>query len=359
MSNRPSVIPSPPRVLWAEFRARYIPPIVMGVTALAAFWLWGRVTDSHVVQGVGEGLRCAVISPRHAFVGALLVPPYSRVKKGDPLVAIHPYDAVSRLDMLRTELELDRLRNQPTISEQNAMNYERIRVEWHREISEWAMARVKHEQAEKDLRRNQSLLSERLISQDLYDLSLRERDLYRAEMDEKRRAAAEINLRLEKLRVLGDPLAAPARAHPTNQFADYSAQLATIHTNAAAIVLTSPLDGMVGAPARQSGEFVLEGEPILVVGSEKAERVVGYLREPYPFEPRVGMAVDLHPRTRRRGRFQGEVASVGAQLETITNALALIRPMALVDSGLPIVVAVPEGLNLRPGETVDLHLIPD
>ena len=66
------------------------------------------------------------------------------------------------------------------------------------------------------------------------------------------------------------------------------------------------------------------------------------------------MPVEVLTRSRVRKRFLSEVRQVGAQLEMITNSLAFLRPGLLVDAGLPIVVDVPDHVNIRPGETVDL-----
>ena len=41
-------------------------------------------------------------------------------------------------------------------------------------------------------------------------------------------------------------------------------------------------------------------------------------------------------------------------METITNSLAFIRQGSLVDAGLPVVVEIPKGMKIRPGEAVDL-----
>ena len=47
---------------------------------------------------------------------------------------------------------------------------------------------------------------------------------------------------------------------------------------------------------------------------------------------------------------------MGAQVEIITNTLAVLRVDALWDSGLPFVVRLPAGTNLRPGEVVDIAI---
>jgi hypothetical protein len=39
----------------------------------------------------------------------------------------------------------------------------------------------------------------------------------------------------------------------------------------------------------------------------------------------------------------------------ITNSLAFIKTGSLVDAGLPVIVSIPPGLSIRPGEVLDLN----
>ena len=66
--------------------------------------------------------------------------------------------------------------------------------------------------------------------------------------------------------------------------------------------------------------------------------------------------VDVQMQNNLRQRFTTTIAQVGAQLEAITNALAFKQTGALVDMGLPIVLAVPANVHLRPGEIVNVAL---
>jgi len=284
-----------------------------------------------------------------------MVRPYQVVRKGDVVAIIQPYDSRAQLDLLKSELEVARFQSQGTIPEQNAMNYERVRAEYLWQKAELAKARINLEHAEKDLRRNEALIKEKLISTQLYDVSLRERDVCLAEAEEIGRGVAEMELRLQKLQALGDPLANPTPLSDTGRVARFSQQLAVAQTNWNSIQITAPIDGMISYINRQTGEFVMDGEPILSMNSMGSERIVGYLRQPYHFDPQVDMPVKVVTRSRQRQQFRSKIFQVGAQLENITNELAIIRPMTLVDMGLPVVVDVPKGVHLRPGELVDIH----
>jgi multidrug resistance efflux pump len=333
--------------------------VVLAIAGLAILALWRQVGGAGTVTGVGEGARCYVSSPQPGWITAVLVKPYQHVKKGDPVAIIQPYDARAQLDLLRSELEMTRLRSQPSLPEQNAMNYERVRVELLQQKSELAMARVNLERAEKDLRRNLPLYREKLIAADLYDLSVRDRDLYKAEVEEKSKAVADIEERLQKLQNLGDPHASTSNVVDMATMANLAFKQAVAQTNWDVMTLTAPIDGVVYGIHRQTGEFVMDGELLIGVNSLQSDRVVGYLRQPYAFDPQIGMEVKVATRTHQRHQFLSQISHIGGQLEYITNSLAQVRPMALVDMGLPFVVDVPHGVQLRPGEVVDILLLPD
>jgi len=115
---------------------------------------------------------------------------------------------------------------------------------------------------------------------------------------------------------------------------------------------------MVSFVHRQAGENVVEGEPLISINSLWSDRLVGYMRQPFPVDPKVGMEVTVTTRDAKRQEFRSEITQVGAQVEVITNALAFVRTGFLVDAGLPVVVGLPPGVQVRPGEIVDLVIHP-
>jgi multidrug resistance efflux pump len=236
------------------------------------------------------------------------------------------------------------------------MNFEQIRVDLLQTKSELAMARVNLARAANEVRRNTPLFHEKLVSEDLYDISVKTRDMYQAEVTAKTDAVAEIERRMAELQPLATPTS-PGLAgidllqESVNRLEQSQRKVAT---NWAALVLRAPISGMVNLIHRREGEYVVDGEPLFVINSQWADRIVGYLRQPYPVDPQVGMAVRVSTREYKSRNFSSEISQVGAQLETITNSLAYIRQGSLVDAGLPVVIEIPKGLKIRPGESVDL-----
>jgi hypothetical protein len=66
------------------------------------------------------------------------------------------------------------------------------------------------------------------------------------------------------------------------------------------------------------------------------------------------MPVEVVTRNTPRQRFETQIIQVGAQLESITNALAMLQTGKLVDAGLQLVLPVPADMIIRPGEMVDV-----
>jgi len=348
-------VPIPMALRWREFRIQVLPAVAFVAVSALAVWMWRNQIALTTAQGVGEGVRSYVTAPQTAQIQKWLVEPYSVVAAGTPLVIVKPVDARMDFDLLRSLYEMARVQAQPSLAEDNAMNFERIRVELLKTQSELAIARVKLEQAERDVARNTPLFREKLVSADLYELSVNVRDALKAEVAEKSRAADQIEQRLAQLRPIGEP---DALGVTDPVLTNLMSQVKVAQTNAAKylepLTIVAPISGMVDVPHRQAGEFVLPGEPLLAINSLRSQRVVAYLRQPYPVDPKVGMAAQITTRTKKREVFASHISQVGAQMEVLTNALAVVRPWTLVDSGLPVILPVPDDVLIRPGEVVDV-----
>ncbi|MFO1497203.1 MAG: biotin/lipoyl-binding protein [Verrucomicrobiota bacterium] len=349
-------VPVPLSVRWREFRTRLL-PIGMAIVALVTVGrLWRHQAVSADFPGVAEGIRATVTSPQPGIVRQLFVHPYQEVQAGQTVAILVPSDLRTQLDLLQAELQLASLRLEPSLAEQNAVDYERLRFEWWRIKAELAGRQIELQRAENQVRRDQPLFGDKLLSEDLFDLATTTRDRLLAEVTVTSNAIVQMEERLAQLRPFGQPNEA-ASTPPTQALLS---SLVTRHrmllTNAGPVTLTAPITGMVTAVPRGIGEQVMEGEALIVIRSPRADRVVGYLRQPYSMQPQIGMEVSLSTREWRRRTYLGLVSQVGVQLEVITNSLAVIRAGALVDTGLPVVIALAPEAQIRPGEVVDLAI---
>lgn len=342
-------------VVWREFRVQVIPFVAFAVVIAGAFFVWRTLPFAGSMRGIGEGARSLITSPRVGIVQRVEVQPFQLVKAGDPLMTILPYDPASHVDLLQSEVGLARLRMEPSAAERNALNYEQAWADLVRLQSLLARNKVLLEYGERAVTRNEALLKEKGVSKDDYDISVRDRDAAQAEVTLLAKAITDMEARLNQLRGLADVQNPTAEEKATQQLiANLESQLGTVGSNWNAVVLRAPIDGRVHLIARQENEYVVEGEPLVLIASPRSERIVAYIRQPFSFEPQPGMEMEVSMQSRAGQRFATQITAVGAQLEAITNGLAVLQQGALVDMGLPIVLSVPANIELRPGEVVSI-----
>lgn len=336
---------------------RFVPPIIFIVALLGVVLAW-RFGAAGIggVPAVGEGFRSQVSTPQAGVLQQVFVQPYQMVQAGDPIAVVQPIDPGAKIDLMRTELDMARLRLMPTLAEENAVSYERLRVELLRTKSELAAAQVHLLRAESEVKRSEPLFKEKLLSEDLYELATSTRDLYKTEVLEKSNAVAELQRHLSDLQGFGMPRTISTNDSKFELAAKLDAVYQAAATNWSPITLRAPMSGMVYSINRQKGENVVEGEPLVMINSLWSDRIVGYMRQPYQVDLAPGMKVQITTRERKRRQFWSQIAQVGAHVEVITNALAFVRTGYLVDAGLPVTVQMPPDLKLRPGEVVDLYI---
>jgi multidrug resistance efflux pump len=336
-----------------EWRLKYVPVVTFGVVVVCILLLWDLIPPATGLRGIGEGGLSLLASPQDGFIEQILVPPRGWVEAGEPVATIIPFDPRSDLGLLQSSLQVSRLAIEASAGDPNAIDYERLRVDYLRLKQEVAMAKANLERARKVLPRHEILVKERLLPRDTYDLTVRDYDFYQAEVDEKSRTIEELDSSMERLGLLTRTAKSENAPIAADLVAGLEAQLARIQTNWNPITLYASISGEVGS-SRQATEFVRAGEPFLTIAPARADRIVAYMRQPLTFEPEVGMQVEVITQSAKPRRFVTRIAQLGAQVEIITNALAYVRFGNLVDAGLPVILPVPKDVQIRPGEIVDI-----
>ncbi len=351
-------IPIPPSSRWREVRLRFLPVAVFLASLGFAAWLWQQQGAAGTFVANAEGARATVSSPFVGVIQYLNVTLYQEVKKGDAIAVIAPIDPRAQLDVLRSRMQAAGIRIEPSLAQRYAVDFERLRANVLNLKVELAKDRVSLELAENELKRSEQLFRTKLISDDVYDLAVKNRNLFLVAVTEKQRSVADLDAGLERFRILTDPNAGATNSTRLEALDQLEMQLILAATNSGPLTLTAPMSGMISYVYRGTGENVREGEPLVTIQALQPERIVGYLRQPFPFEPEAGMKVEVKTRGRKPQIAFSEIRQVGATLEPITNVLAMARPGLLVDVGLPVVVNLPPGIILRTGETVDVIVRP-
>jgi multidrug resistance efflux pump len=197
-----------------------------------------------------------------------------------------------------------------------------------------------------------------LVSDEIYEIVLGTEQALAVEVQERSNLVSNISLGIKRLEAAGapklvdDPMQSLMATLQTEE-----QKLSQAAAGTEPVTLVAPMDGTVSMVDRQSGENLSAGDPIMTITASEPEHIISFLRQPIPFEPKVGMQMEVRTRTFQIQSGVARIENVGSQFEGITNALAILRPGVPVDLGLPIEIGLPPGLKMRPGELVDLTLL--
>lgn len=325
--------------------------------------LWRENVLPSTLLGEVERVQSAVVSPDSGIITNLLVTRFQAVKAGDVIAEILSTDTRrldSQLAMARSKLSLTQLEIGAILDrERLAYELQNIRNEFMRQGIQLAMAKSELEPADRDFKLAQTLLKEKIISEMDFDYFAKIRDPLKAKVD-----ATQLMVdSLEKHLKTTEPFDKSVEALASNS--TLQASMAAIANDKKAldaignevIRVKAPISGMVTLIHHFAGENVMAGQPLVTISSQESERIIGYLRQPFPFPPKEGMKVHVRTRSLKRENSWSQISQVGAQYETITN-VALLRPGFTHEQGLPIAIGIPASLKsmMRPGELVDLTL---
>lgn len=359
-SPRLAPIPIPLRRRWREFRIRVLPALTFVATSAVVVSIWRAELSAPTLEGQAEAIITSVSSPEPGALVQLKVERFQRVREGDVLAVIVPNPSGTPLTLIRAEIDLLRARLDPVMSrQQNATDSERLRFDWLVQRAELAEARVELARAQNVLARDEALFKAQIIAADVYDASLKAKEAIEALVNEKQHLVEEIQRGLDQLRLLGETEpASPAADTTIALLKTQETRLQALERSLQAVTLFAPMDGMVNVVYHQEGENITEGDPIVTIAATESKQIVGYLRQPLPLDPQVGMAVQVRTRSKPQRVASTQIAHVGAQMEPLTNGIALVRSGQIIEFGLAIALVTPPELNIRPGELVDLVLRP-
>lgn len=350
-------IPSPPSHYWREFRHGYLPIIVFLCVLVFSVNLWTRHVAPPSIVGEVEAVRATITATEPGEIQELSVDLLTRVEKGDPIATISVMtDETVRASINSMEADLtileERLR-QSTYRFQENLESLRHNV-WQRKI-ELANDRAQLIYAEQQFKRIASNLVEQISSQAEYDLAKANVDSLRGKVTELESLIGNMEQNIARLEKSAsgpeNDIAAKAIARAIQAKQD------EIKALSAPLVIRAPMSGVVSSVLKRKGERVVRGDVVVIISSMEAERIVAYVRQPLNVKPKVGDTVEVRSRSQGRALAQAKVMKVGTQLEPINPA---ILPMAVqngvMEYGLPMLITLPKGLALMPGEIVDISL---
>ncbi|MEW6746896.1 MAG: hypothetical protein AB1486_29515 [Planctomycetota bacterium] len=120
-------------------------------------------------------------------------------------------------------------------------------------------------------------------------------------------------------------------------------------------VLRAPCTGRVASLLKRAGEAAAEGEIVVTIMPPFSSEIIGYAPEGLLDAVTVGAQVEVRRHTPYEESGRSTISSRGPSLELLPEALRLAYPW--LTQGLPVAIPVPEGLQLVPGEFVDIRLV--
>ncbi len=390
--ERPGKIRTPLRRRLQWVRCRLVPLVVwLGVVAVVVMF-WRERVAMFDAPGMIEAERQAVIAPLQSgtLVGLTVglsqeVEPGTVVARLDD-AAVRAGLEVAQAELKRLQAELQaterRLRDEAELERANLFSKTRnyaVRTEQLRLDKLDRMIQLENDQVELQrlgamLERSRALHDRSVIGDQEYDdVKFRYEALKRKIAASKealtvveRQLAAALDaggmpdelVRAESIEVALKPLREAINVQLK--------RLDEVRLQREALVLRSPIGGVITAVYRRVGDTVLAGDPVVAVADLGTMQVVSFVEQGRPLEPREGMVVEVRRRFPQVQVARARVVRVGSQVERIPRDYLGNSPLrrwgvrVLIE--LPrVFLAPPVGVSLRdyvpprPGEPVDVR----
>ncbi len=373
-------VPVPLGQQWKRFRYHLVPVLAMGLAVFATAYLWSRQYAPADGVGVVRVVEAAATSPQD---GLLIEPPtgavklHDRVSRDQIIARLDDRNLLAQLkvlqsDMSRLQLELpakeEALRLEQAILKDRQQDEAR-QLSVHIETLQLSILqqRAQLEADQVEYQRQQSLVdmlrkfvekgtaterevAEAMLRRDVVDQRIKGAQRAIVETTSQLVSAKErLNNQPEPVKVNTDRIMAPIRAAIETQ----NARLEELQVQLQSLDIRSPIDGRVTKLNRHPGQSAKRGEAIITVTQDRSHQVLSYVRAEQRLTPVAGMKVEV--RARNGSHAELFVKSVGPAFEQIP--LHHLRDPRLVEWGVPVLIDVPNDLQLQPGESVGVRFL--
>lgn len=348
-------IPTPLAQRWREFRIQVFPVVTFCAAVAGVVLMWSRYVMPSNVVGAVESMHANVISTVPGTLQELKVERFQLVTNGQiiaQLVTITPEILQASVDAMVADLKVMRAR-MITDEDRNFIQYQTVRLSLLSEKVQLSVNRVNFRQAMADFKRAEDLFHAKpvaLISEDLYEVAKTKMEALQVTVTDGAKFLEEKEQTLPTLR--------PTTTNSLSVLAAIEAEEKKIKQINQPIFLTAPMDGMVTTINTRPGEKVIAGLPLVVISGTQPRRIVAYVRQPVHLRPKVGDTVQVRRTSFQRNSDVATVTVVGTQMELVDPVLLPAANARVPEVGLPFSLTVPPGLDLIPGEIVEIVLKP-
>jgi multidrug resistance efflux pump len=291
----------------------------------------------------------------------LFVNRFQKVKAGDPIgevLVTDPKILAASVAVILADIQVLRTGQEPIANQQRlAMEYTEMNLNWMGQRAQLLAARADLQAAEADFQRTEDLFKDKIVAERALDLARAKRDSLLGKVDELTLSVQAQESKIKQLQPTNTIQIAQVTDEPLQAaIAAEESKLKLTEADLSPITLRAAVDGMVDVIYHHPGEAITAGEPLVGIAPMNAVRIIGYLRPPILNEPKIGSPVEIRTRGPRQQSATAKIIEVGTQFEALPVDLQIPVRLPNAELGLPVCISVPAGLNIRPGELVDLQI---
>lgn len=399
------------KVMFKHFYLRHAVPVMVWLVAVGAVvWLFHQRAQQFEAVGIARGQVRQVAASCAGRIKEIKIPLFSPVKAGQPLVIVDTVvdnelveEAKLRTDLAAAAAEVESLGAQ-LIPTQELLRVEAASLQSRRENSgrrfevDVDSARLRILELQATIVCDRGLLDDlavqvkarqKLVEEDAMVPYEAERikaqhDSLLKKIQENERLLEQTRISLQQTEQRRDAFVAqesPKQSEDAaleairKQIGVQEAVVKGLIEQLAAwkarreVKLTSPIDGvtipihgqrndtLLQRPGeelwRQAGEVVNAGDPILAVAEAEPTEIVMYVSQQQLGSLKEGMPVELAKAWTPAPPAESQIAKIGPTIELMPQRLWL-NP-AIPQWGLPVLIRIPPGLSLLPGELVRIR----
>jgi multidrug resistance efflux pump len=377
-------IATPWRRRWTRFCYRSLPIVGFAGCLVATLWLWQRQDRLPTLPGEVLAVRLDVTSGRDGLLAPLPRESwhlYDAVQARQIVARLDDQTVLAQLDVgrkellrIRTDLEAAVVRNSLAETDRDLDNLRlatQLAVE-HERLLLWLLERrIQSETDRLELQRCDARIEHFKPLHDknvIPNLQWVEENLSRNIVAKRREeglaALHKAEAEEETMRQQRDKLPARVAAQAAKLLAPFQAaiesQQARIRELEVAgdqLIIRAPIDGVICAILRRPGENVRAGDAVVTIANPRGQGIISYLRQDQRLRPLPGMTAEVRMRVLAGQTVATRVERVGPHFEPVP--LHLCRDPKIPEWGLPILIAIPDGLPVRPGELLDVSFQPE
>jgi multidrug resistance efflux pump len=382
MSERESQpIETPLAQRLADFRLRTLPLIVWSVCALVVVgMLLGRANRFEYV-GLAQSMEYPISPVASGTIQTVVVDIYDRVRTGEMVAKLDDSQLLASIEtssatLVQLQAELEAARARLVTDEGQGMaswaaDLRRFQADEEQRRLDVLSLRVVYEERQIELerfeieeQRARELYEAGVVAKNLWDRARLQRDEVRQGLEEGRILLEQTEQEYFSARSRReeyeaglpdgdwmDPILQPLREAIEVE----SRRLDEIDLRRQAMVLRSPVTGQVSEILARRGQSVSPGDPIVVVAEGSVREIVAYLSEDDGRE--IAPSTPVMVSTRGAGGTVSEsvVIRVGPAIQELPPRLW--RNPRRPDYGRAVVIAAVPGMQLTPGELVNIKFL--